>query len=210
MSKFIIHFDDLTDSRRANERVSLLGRLCSISPPHPSAHVLDHFTPFNKELYDPYIMYFTLAPPPSTWLSGCKNYAPTVPEQMKFVKETMNNIFHKQNIYLDIYYTIEFNSNLDFIHLHGCCINKKNLNQLSIFKRLLREKFYIPHTNRIALKFYPQSQYKTQQSQLNYHLKSLDYHNKPKSKPEQSYYKIVNKTNAERIEKIVSDGNGKR
>lgn len=201
MSKFIIHFDDLTDSRRANERVSLLGRLCSISPPQPSAYRLDHHTPFNKELYQQYITYFTLAPPPSTWLNGCKDWSPTVKTQLQFIENTMNNIFKDKKLYLDVYYTIEYNGNMDYLHLHGCIINKKNCNQLNLFKRLLREKFYIPHTNRIALKCYSQSEYKTRQMQLNYHLKSTNYFGCQKAKPYNYYWRIVNSANAERIEK---------
>lgn len=179
-------------SRAATEYTLPLGEsIVSVAAP-TRIITLDNYTPFPRDVYDPYKTYITLAFPRMTWRHICKDDGPSIDSQVDKVKKTFIDIFQENKLNLKFYFTLEYNSCLEFIHLHGVICNKKNNNQLSNFKKLIRKYFNIPSTNRVALKTYPQSPFyeKNENKQLHYHIKGLDYDNLIKPRPNLEYYTV--------------------
>lgn len=187
--KFIIKFDNIPGGATEKYAFPLGESMLSVAPPPRVTAYADN-TVFPKELYDPYKTYITLAFPQQTWRKVCKDYGPPPIYQIEKVIKTFEEIFSKNKLFLEFYFNLELNSNSDFIHLHGVIVNKKNLNQLIKFKKLIREYFDIPSTNRVAIKIYSQSKIRSEEDQLNYHLKSIGYDGSIKNRLKTNFYSV--------------------
>jgi hypothetical protein len=185
-NKIIIDFNYPCE-RALLEKLSPLGQLFVNSAPSPPVHLIDKSGPFPIQLEDPYKTYFTIALPPYCWRYIAKNDLPTIDEQINKINEIL---IAQLLIKADTFYAIETNKDLERVHIHGVICNKKNMNQLILFKKIIRKHFHIPPSNKVAIKLYPQSDYRNQIDMLNYHLKSIDYSKKIKLSPQKHYYHI--------------------
>lgn len=186
--KFIIKFDNIHGA--ATKYSFPLGEtILSVAAP-TCVIAYDDYTPFCKDLYDPYKTYITIAFPPQTWRTICKDDGPTPQYQMEKVIKTIQQIFLDNKLFLNFYFTLELNNNCEYIHLHGVLTKKRNMNQLIKFKKFIRKYFDIPSLNKIAIKTYQQSQLRKEQDQLNYHLKSVSYDGQKKDRILSCYYHV--------------------
>lgn len=187
--KFTIRFDDCL--KGATARVVPLGTtLVSSAPPIESLITFQHNEPLPLQLFDPYRTYFTIAIPPSSWLFLSKQPDPTLEKQETILKQMF--LLCSRNLKLNLYFSLEINNNLDFLHIHGVIVNKKNLLQLTKFKRNVRIFLNIQPRNKVATKYYQQSEYHSDEDQLKYHLCGKNYNNNQKLKIKNNYYGIIN------------------
>lgn len=190
---FTINFTDSVG--RAIDRVVTLGTTLVDSTPPPAFYYIEHNVPYSKKLVDPYKTYFTIALPPSSWRFIAKNELPTIDEQTNYINKTFNK---NLKIKADIFYNFEINKDLERIHIHGVLCNKKNMNQLVLFKKIIRKILFIPSGNKVAIKTYQQSKYKTEEKMLDYHLKGIDYSSNRKHQPCNVYHYIPQAVGSER------------
>lgn len=189
-NKFTINFNNPSSGAATSKHSFPLGEtMLSVAAP-TCVSVYDDNSPYPKSLYDPYKTYITIAFPPSTWRNLCKDDGPSIGYQTRKIMDTIQTMFSKNKLQLDFYYTLELNTNHEYLHLHGVISNKKNMNQLVKFKKLIRDSFHIPATNRVAIKTYSQSSLKTEQDQLNYHLKSISYDGHKKDRMVPNFYHV--------------------
>lgn len=189
MDKFTINFDNIPVG--ATARVVPLGTtLVSSAPPLGSLISYDHTEPLPLQLSDPYRTYFTIAIPPSAWLFLAKQPDPTLEKQEIILKKIL--LISSHQLSLNLFFSFEINSNLDFLHIHGVVCNKKNLLQLTRLKRNIRQNLLIQPTNKVATKYYQQSDYHSKEDQIKYHLCGQDYKNNNKLKINSQYYGIIN------------------
>ncbi|AXH78604.1 MAG: hypothetical protein [Circular genetic element sp.] len=189
MNKFIIDFNDhapiapRADTEMLNARAdsSLVEyALRSISVVRPPVALA----------VDDYSWFYTVALSPQQWFRVTGSIDPDT-EQMinKFNKSMINAV---KRLSIDVHWTFEYNSDIEYIHCHGVVTNIKNMNQFRYFKKDLRKQLDIPSHNKIAIKFYQPTANKTPKEMLEYHLHGSKYKsNEKKSKPNENIYSIT-------------------
>ncbi len=186
MNKFIVKFDDLTDSTARKFGCSTLGGSIPISAPQlMSTHSYSDF-PLD---YNSYAVFFTIALPTNGWSHRLKKHNPTLEEQENYFKNTFNllKLNNKQTfVYL---YSLEFNSDMANIHAHGVVHRYSNAD-LNRFKKSIRSAFKIISSNRVAIKYYKANPKYVEEKYI-YHLLDRDYDLNKKNKVKEEYYSVI-------------------